>query len=69
MKLWINASYISNAPDFTVPATAGELAGPVPSSDFYEFGDWIIVRYLFYIIPRVYSIFPEITDGLLMILE
>ena len=52
-KLWRNASYISNAPDFTVPAAASEVAGSVPSSGFYGFGDWIIFRYLFYIIPRV----------------
>ena len=53
-KLWKNAGYISNTPDFTVPVTASEVAGPVPSFDFYEFGDWIIVRYPFYIIPRVH---------------
>ena len=33
--LWRNASYISNIPDITVPFTAKEVAGPVPSSDFY----------------------------------
>ena len=38
-KLWRNASYISNAPDITVPVTAGEVAEPVPSSDLYEIGD------------------------------
>ena len=49
----MNATYISSTPDFTVPVPASEVAGPVLSSGFHEFGDWIIVMYLFYIIPRV----------------
>ena len=49
-KLWRNARYNINTSVFTVPVTTREVAGPVRSSDFYEFGDWIIVRYLFYII-------------------
>ena len=50
-KLW--KIYISNKPDITVPVTASEVAEPVPSSDFNELDDWVIVSYLFYIVPRV----------------
>ena len=62
---------ISNTPNITVPVTASEIAGPIPSSDLYELGDWVIVRYLFYIICRVNLLyfFSEITDCLLKILE
>ena len=48
-KVWRDASYISNTADITVPVTSSKVAGPVPSSDFYEFGDWVIVRYLFFL--------------------
>ena len=46
-KLWRNASYISNTPDITVPV------GLVPKCNFYKLGDWVIVRYLLYVLPRV----------------
>ena len=52
-KLWRNAGYISNKTDIKVPITASEVAVPVSSSEPYELGDWVIVRYLFYIILRV----------------
>ena len=33
--------------------TAHGVAEPVSSSDPCEVGEWVIVRYLFYIIPRI----------------
>ena len=39
IKLWWNASYISNTPDIIVSVTTSGVAGPVSSSDQYEFGD------------------------------
>ena len=56
-KLWRNASYISNAPDITVKATASEVGGPAASSDFNELVDWAIFSYLLYNIPRVNSLY------------